>query len=47
MKKNIITQFALLILGLFLPMVAAMMVQGEVNKLYQQDNSQDNKSDNN
>ena len=36
-----------LILGLFIPMVAAMMVQGEVNKLYQQDNSQDNKSDNN
>ena len=36
-----------LILGLFLPMVAAMMVQGEVNKLYQQDNSQENKSDNN
>ena len=36
-----------LILGFLIPMVAAMMAQGEVNKLYQQDNSQDNKSDNN
>ena len=31
-----------LILGLFIPMVAAMMVQGEVNKLYQQDKTADN-----